>query len=81
MIPDMTFSLFSGKSQVVPGPDGGYRRTLTYQECQVDLVRQGLNGYAAYDWFGVRFKTEPGKIYVVEVEYPDLPNTVGVGLT
>ena len=36
------------------------------------MERQGLPSGSANDWFGVRFKTTPGKIYVVEVEYPDL---------
>ena len=71
--PKHDFFSFSGKSQVVNEKNGNYRRTLTYQECQADLSRQGLDPFFANDWFGVRFKTQPGKVYVVEVEYPDLP--------
>jgi hypothetical protein len=70
--PGHNFFSFSGKSQVVRGPHGSYRRTLTYQECRAELERQGLPSFSANDWFGVRFRTTPGKIYVVEVEYPDL---------
>ena len=70
--PGHDFFSFSNRSQVVRRPQGNYRRTLTYQECQADLSRQGLSSWAANDWFGVRFRTTPGKIYVLEVEYPDL---------
>jgi hypothetical protein len=70
--PGHDFFSFSGKSQVVRGPHGSYRRTLTYQECRAELERQGLPSFSANDWFGVRFRTTPGRVYVVEVEYPDL---------
>ena len=71
--PGHDFFCFSNRSQVVRTPQGSYRRTLTYQECQAELSRQGLPSADAGDWFGVRFKTTPGKIYVLEIEYPDLP--------
>ena len=70
--PGHDFFCFSGKSQVVKDSKVSYRRTLTYQECRAERERQGLPPYPSNDWFGVRFKTTPGKIYVVEVEYPDL---------
>jgi hypothetical protein len=70
--PGHDFFSFSNRSQVVRGAQGSYRRTLTYQECRAELVRQGLPSAEACDWFGVRFRTTPGKIYVLEIEYPDL---------
>lgn len=70
--PGHDFFSFSGKSEVVKTPQGAYRRTLTWQECRADLERQGLSSSHANDWFGARFRTTPGKVYVLEVEYPDL---------
>jgi hypothetical protein len=70
--PGHDFFCFSNRSQVVHRAQGSYRRTLTYQECQAELSRQGLPSTDACDWLGVRFPTTPGKIYVLEIEYPDL---------
>ena len=67
--PGHDFFSFSGQSKIVKGEKGVYRQTLTYQE---ELARCGGNKWWANDWFAVRFKTEPGKVYVVETEHPDL---------
>ena len=67
--PGHDFYSYSGRSKVVKGKHGTYRQTLTYVEEQ---KRSGGASWWANDWFGVRFRTEPGKVYVLETEYPDL---------
>lgn len=68
--PGHDFFSFSGASKVEGTGRAAYRRTLTFQEAY--LHAGGGGGWRGMnDWFGVRFKTEPGKIYVLETEYPD----------
>ncbi|MDD5707515.1 MAG: hypothetical protein PHR35_16450, partial [Kiritimatiellae bacterium] len=69
--PGHDFYSYSGRSKVVKGEHGNWRETLGYKECHSYLSGLGAAGWWAYDWYGVRFKTEQGKIYVVEMEYPD----------
>ena len=73
--PGHDFYSCSGLSAVVTDASGTYRRTLTYQEAYAGASRLGAaSQWANADWFGVRFKTEPGKVYVLESEVPDLAN-------
>lgn len=67
--PGHDFFSYTGGSQVVREGNLTYRRTMNYQEA---FVKGGSSGAGLCDWFGVRFRTEPGKIYVLETEYPDL---------
>ncbi|MDD5707305.1 MAG: hypothetical protein PHR35_15385, partial [Kiritimatiellae bacterium] len=71
--PGHDFYSFSGLSEVVKGEKGRWRRTLGAKETITYLASVGAAVSWANDWFGVRFKTQPGKLYVVELEYPDLP--------
>ena len=70
--PGHDFFSCSGRSRVVKGEKGVYRQTLTLPEYIQQIDKDGTGG-RANDWFGVRFRTEPGKIYVFDIEYPDLP--------
>ena len=70
--PGHDFYSFSGQSKVVKGDKGSWRQTLSFKDCQTFLSNMGAASWWANDWFGARFKTEPGKIYVVEMEYPDI---------
>ncbi|MFA6291612.1 MAG: LamG domain-containing protein, partial [Victivallales bacterium] len=71
--PGHDFYSRSGNSKVVKGEKGSYRQTLSYQDFYQQLDKEGAASRHAGDWFGVRFRTEPGKAYVFEIEYPDLP--------
>ncbi|MDD5707067.1 MAG: hypothetical protein PHR35_14175 [Kiritimatiellae bacterium] len=71
--PGHDFYSYSGLSKVVKGDSGSWRETLTFNETQAFLSGAGALKHAWWgcDWYGVRFKTKAGKLYVVEMEYPD----------
>ncbi|MDD5706237.1 MAG: LamG domain-containing protein [Kiritimatiellae bacterium] len=71
--PGHDFYSYSGQSKVVKGEKGSWRQTLTASGVLNYLASLGASRQWANDWFGARFRTEPGKCYVLEAEYPDLP--------